>query len=204
MKTNNKAFTPKQIALLGLLIGILLLMSFTPLGYLNIGLLAITFNMIPVAVAAVALGPKGGAIAGAVFGITSFLQCMGIGGTSYMGMILFEISPILAFIQRFVPRLITGIAVGFIYKGVKKLLNHSVASFVAGFFAAFLNTALFMGALVLLFGNTEYVQNLMGGQDVLLFICGFVGINAVFEIISSTVITGILCTALGKARLLQR
>lgn len=204
MKSNNKAFTPRQITLLGLLIGILLLMSYTPLGYLNIGLLAISFNMIPVAVAAVALGPKGGAIAGAVFGMTSFLQCLGIGGTSAMGVIFFEISPVLAFIQRFAPRLLTGIAVGYIYKGVKKLLNHSAASFVSGFFAAFLNTALFMGALVLLFGNTEYVQGLVGGQNVIVFICSFVGINAVFEMIASTVITGILCTALGKARLLER
>ena len=33
----NKKFTTSQITLLGLMIAILLLMAYTPLGYLNIG-----------------------------------------------------------------------------------------------------------------------------------------------------------------------
>ena len=60
----NKKFNAKQLTLLGLMTALLLLMSFTPLGYLNIGPLAITFNVIPVAVSALALGPVGGLIAG--------------------------------------------------------------------------------------------------------------------------------------------
>ena len=66
----NKKFTTSQITLLGLMIAILLLMAYTPLGYLNIGPLAITFNIIPVAISAITMGPVGGAIAGAVFGLT--------------------------------------------------------------------------------------------------------------------------------------
>ena len=201
---HSKRFTPRQITLLGLLTGILLLMSFTPLGYLNIGPLAITFNMIPVAIAGISLGPKGGAITGAVFGMTSFLQCLGIGGISQMGAIFFGINPFFAFIQRFVPRLVTGIVVGFLYRYVKNIFSHTAAGYATGFFAAFLNTALFMGALLLLFGSTAYVQNLMGGRNVIVFICGFVGINAVFEMIAYTVITGILSSVLAKARLIER
>ena len=49
----NKKFTTSQITLLGLMIAILLLMAYTPLGYLNIGPLAITFNIIPVAISAI-------------------------------------------------------------------------------------------------------------------------------------------------------
>lgn len=41
----NKKFNAKQLTLLGLMTALLLLMSFTPLGYLNIGPLAITFNV---------------------------------------------------------------------------------------------------------------------------------------------------------------
>lgn len=59
-----------------------------------------------------------------------------------------------------------------------------------------------MGLLVCLFGNTEYVQGLMGGKNVILFICTFVGINAVCEMLSATVITGAVGAALYKARLL--
>ena len=200
----KKGFTPRELTLLGLLTALLLLMSYTPLGYLNIGPLAITFNMIPVAIAAAALGPWGGAFIGGVFGITSFLQCLGIGGTSAMGVVLFEINPILAFIQRFIPRVLSGLATGFIYKGAARLANRTIAGFTAGFFAAFLNTLFFMTALVLLFGNTEYVQNLIGGRNILLFICAYVGINAVVEMLASTAITGTVCKALDKTGFLRR
>lgn len=201
MKTK---FTTTQITTLGLMIGILLLMAYTPLGYLNIGPLAISFNVIPVAVSAIALGPVGGAIAGAVFGLTSFGQCIGIGGTSAMGAMLFGINPVLAFIQRFVPRLINGILLGYIFRGTRKKTNAYVASAVTGFFSAFLNTLFFMTLLVVLFGNTEYMQNLIGGQNIILFCVTFVGINAVCEMISSTVISGAVGAALYKSHILSQ
>ena len=65
--TNNTS----KLVILGLMTGILLLMAYTPLGYLNIGPLAITFNVIPVAIAAITLGPAGGAAIGAVFGASA-------------------------------------------------------------------------------------------------------------------------------------
>ena len=201
MKT--KKLSTKQITILGLMIAVLILMSYTPLGYLNIGPLAITFNMIPVAISAISCGPMGGAILGAVFGLTSFGQCIGIGGVSAMGATLFSISPVLAFIQRFIPRLLDGLLLGYIFKGVCKATRKSpLAGFVTGFFAAFLNTLFFMSALILLFGNTEYVQGLIGGKNIILFVCTFVGINAVFEILASTVLTGVIAIALKKARLI--
>ncbi|MCD7765810.1 MAG: ECF transporter S component [Lachnospiraceae bacterium] len=195
----NKSFNTSQLVILGLMTAILLLMAYTPLGYLNIGPLAITFNVIPVAIAAITLGPVGGAVTGSVFGLTSFLQCIGVGGTSAMGAILFGINPVLAFIQRFVPRFLDGLLLGYIFRGVRKVSNTSAACFVTGFCSAFLNTLFFMSALVLLFGRTEYMQSLMGGKNVLVFICGFVGVNAVCEMISSTILTGAVGIALYKA-----
>ena len=201
MKTSNKT---RQLTILGLLTGILLLMAYTPLGYLNIGPLAISFNVIPVALAAITLGPAGGAAAGAVFGLTSFLQCIGVGGVSSMGVILFGINPVLAFIQRFVPRLLDGLLLGYLFRGVKKASNARLGCFITGFFSAFLNTLFFMTALVVLFGNTEYMQGLIGGKNIILFVCGFVGINAVCEMVSSTIITGAVGFALLKAGLINR
>ena len=194
----HKKFDTRKMVTTAMLCAILLIMSFTPLGYLNIGPLAISFNMIPVAVGAITLGPVGGMILGGMFGITSFLQCMGIGGTSAMGVLLFEISPVLAFIQRFVPRLLAGLIAGFVHIGVKKLANTSVACFATGFAAALLNTVLFMTALVVLFGNTEYLQSLMGGKNVILFICTFVGVNAVVEMFAASLVVGVVGKALTK------
>lgn len=195
---SKKSYGTREMVVLAMLSAIMLIMSFTPLGYLNIGPLAISLNMIPVGIAAIALGPTGGAVLGAMFGITSFLQCIGIGGTSAMGVVLFEISPILAFIQRFVPRLLAGLLSGLIYMGIKKISNATVAGFVTGFCAALLNTVLFMLALVLLFGSTEYVQGLIAGRNVIVFICAFVGINAVVEMIATTAAVGIVGKVLNK------
>lgn len=196
----NRKFSTTQLTLLGLMTALLLLMAFTPLGYLNVGPLAITFNVIPVAISAIVLGPVGGAIAGGVFGLTSFLQCIGIGGVSQMGVALFAINPVLAFIQRFVPRLLDGFLLGYIFSFVRRHLNIYVACAVTGFCSAFLNTVFFMSSLVLLFGNTEYVQGLMGGRSVLIYICASIGINAVCEMLSSTILTGAVGAALYKAR----
>lgn len=201
-KKRNKTDV-RQLTLLGLLAAVMVILSATPLGYLNIGVLAITLNVIPMGIAAVALGPTGGAVIGAIFGLTSFLQCLGVGGTSAMGVITFGISPILTFIQRFIPRLLVGLIIGFLHKYLAKKIGKKTACFITGFFAAFLNTVLFMTALVLLFGNTDYMQELIAGRNIIVFICTFVGINAVFEMIASTLITGAVGSALYKAKAIK-
>lgn len=201
MKARSKK--TKNIVLLGLLTAILIVMSMTPLGYLNIGVLAITLNIIPVAIAGVALGPLGGAIVGGVFGITSFLQAMGIGGSSAMGLICFEISPFLTFVHRVLSRVLAGYLTGVIFRFSAKFAKLPVASGIAGFSAAFLNTFFFTSSLILLFGNTEYMQELIGGQNILLFAVGFVGINAVFEMAVSTFASGAVSSALHRAKLIH-
>ncbi len=199
---NSNKFTTSQLTILGLMSGILFLMAYTPLGYLNIGPLAVTFNVIPVAICAVVLGPTGGAVAGAVFGLTSFLQAMGIGGTSALGAALFQINPFLSAVQCFVPRILDGLLIGFIYRGMRKKTNVYASCAVTGFFSAFLNTLFFMTALVVMFGNTEVIQNLMGGRNVIIGCCMMVGVNAISEMISSTIITAAVGTALSKAHLI--
>ena len=200
MKSNK--FTTSQLTILGLMSGILFLMAYTPLGYLNIGPLAVTFNVIPVAICAVVLGPTGGAVAGAVFGLTSFLQAMGIGGTSALGAALFQINPFLSAVQCFVPRILDGLLIGYIFRGMRRKTNVYVSCAVTGFFSAFLNTLFFMSALILMFGNTEVVRNLMGGRNIIIGCCMMVGVNAICEMISSTVITAAVGTALSKAHLI--
>ena len=202
---NAKALNARALTILAMMVALLLIFSFTPIGTIPIGPLSIMLNIIPVAIAAVALGPKGGLAVGGIFGILSFLQCVGVGIPSGMGAVLFGIDPFLAFVQRFVPRALDGLLVGLIFRAAQKKLGSSPACFIAGFCSAFLNTLLFMSALMLLFGRTEYVQGLMaakGTQNVFLFVCLFVGVNAVVEMIVSTIVTGAVGTALFRARLL--
>ena len=192
-----------NLTIMALMTAVLLIFACTPIGTIPIGPLSISMNMIPVAICAVAMGPAGGAVAGAIFGLLSFLQCFGIGIPSGMGIILVGINPFLAFIQRFVPRLLDGLLLGYIFRAVSKK-NVYLACAVTGFFSAFLNTVFFMTALVLLFGNTEYVKGLIAGRNIIVFICAFVGVNAVVEMVVATLITGAVGSALFRAKVLSR
>ena len=198
MKTK---FATRDFVLLALLVAVLIV-----LGMVNIPQpagLSITFNMIPVAIAAIALGMKGGAIIGGAFGLISFLQCFGIFGYSGMGAALVGISPFLSFVQRFCSRLLVGLITALVYRLTRKKLNIHVSSVITGFSAAFFNTLLFMSSLVLLFGGTDYLQGLIAGRSIMAFIIASVGINAVVEMIVAAVLTGTISAALHKAGLIK-
>lgn len=195
-----KNMSTRNFVLLALLVAILIV-----LGYVNIPMpagLSITFNMIPVAIAAIAMGPLGGAIVGGAFGIISFLQCFGICGFSGMGAALAGINPLLAFVQRFFPRLLDGFLLGYIYRLVKRAFNPYAGCAVTGFCAAFLNTLFFMTSLVWIFGNTDYMRNSMAGRGMLAYIVAAVGVNGLVEMLVSTIVTGAVGSALIGAHLI--
>ena len=191
----------KQLTLLAMLTALLVVLAMVnipqPAG------LSITFNMIPVAIAAIAMGIPGGAIIGGIFGLISFLQCFGIVGYSAMGAALVSVSPFLMFIQRFVSRVLVGVITALIYRALKRRnVKDHFALTITGFSAAFFNTLFFMSLLVLLFGSTEYLQNLMAGRSVMAFIIASVGINAVIEMIVAAVVTAAVGIALKKSKLI--
>ncbi len=195
-----------RMTLLALLVAVLIVLA-----YVNIPMpfgLSITFNMIPVAVAAMAMGLPGGMFIGGAFGLISFLQCYGIFGVSGMGVALVSANPgfgfaMLMFIQRFVSRVLVGLIAALVWKGMNRTrASLYVKGMVTGFCSAFFNTLFFMSLLVLLFQNTEYMQNAMAGRGFLAYIIASVGINAVVEMAVAAIVTGAVGTALRKARLL--
>lgn len=198
--TKNKEKITKLV-LTGLLTAILFVMSYTPLGYLRIGAIEITFIVIPVAIGAIALGTTGGAAIGAVFGLTSFLQC--IQGTSAFGATLLSINPLFTAIVCFLPRILAGLIAGAIHKPLTSKLGKKIPCFITGFLTAFLNTLFFMSVLIILFSKTDYIGGMMAGKSLLGFVVAFVGINALFEMLASTLITGAVGNALYKAKTIK-
>ena len=85
----------RTLTTLGILTAIILVMTFTPLGYIKTMGLEITLLHIPVILGAALTGPAGGMVLGAVFGFTSFFQCFGL---STFGTTLFSINPAGTFI----------------------------------------------------------------------------------------------------------
>lgn len=191
---NNKT---KQMVLYALLTAIIVLMSFTPIGYLKTLGLEITFITIPVIVGAILMGPGAGAILGAVFGITSFIQCFGM---SAFGTVLMGISAPLTFLVCVPTRILMGYLCGWIFKALKrKIGTHAVSFAVAGLSGALLNTLFFVVALVLCFGGTDYIMQLRGELDVIPFIVAFVGVNGAVEAVFCTVLGAAISKAVYKA-----
>ena len=203
MSKQNRNSKTKTIALLGILTGIIILMAFTPVGYLRLAAVSISFLMIPVAVGSIAKGPLAGAALGTVFGITSFVQCFGMDA---FGTYLASKNVFFTFIMCIVCRALAGLCAGFIYKLITKLTkNVVVRSSLTGLSAALFNTLFFVSALILLFGKTV-VSEATGLSAELTFFALFgtiVGINAIFEAIASFIVTGAVGTALFKAKLIE-
>ena len=195
-----------RMTLLAMLVAVLIVLA-----YVNIPMpmgLSITFNMIPVAIAAMAMGLPGGIIIGGAFGLISFLQCYGVFGVSGMGVALVTANPgfgfaCLMFVQRFISRVLVGVLAALVYRGAcRTKAPMYIRGLVTGFAAAFCNTLFFMSLLVLLFSHTTYMQNAMAGRSVLAYLVASVGVNAVVEMIVAAVVTGAAGVALKKARMI--
>ena len=198
MKTTKGVRRAKTLMLTqnAVLAAIVVLMAFTPIGYLRLGAVEMTFIMIPVAVGAITLGEKSGAFLGLVFGVSSFIQCFGM---SPFGAALLQINPIFTFIMCLVPRILMGYFCGIIYKALSKV-KKGVAVVIASFSAPVINTALFMLSLILFFGKTDFVMGLRAGtENIWAFIIAFVGLNGLMEIIGTTLIAPPVALAVEKA-----
>ena len=173
------------------------------LGYISVPLpagLSLTLNAIPVALAALVLGPTGGLTIGCAFGLISFCQCFGVFGFSGMGATTLQLSVLRTLLQRLVPRALDGLLTGCLASWAKRHMPIYLAGAVSGFSAAFLNTVFFMSALVIFFGHEEFMQTNMAGLTPLGYILASIGVQAIIEMVASTIITAAVGTALSKAK----
>lgn len=196
-KTNTKGGTRYMVEL-ALMIAIIFIMAFTPLGYLRTPGISITFLTVPVAVGAMILGPAGGAVCGLAFGITSLMQCFGM---SPMGVMLLGINPFGTVVTCIVPRILEGFLCGLVFKGVQRKRKNS-AYFIGGLTCPVLNTVLYMSSLVLFFYQTDYIQGFveaLGVSNPLAFVAAFVGVQGAVEAAVCTVVSAAAARALAAA-----
>lgn len=199
-----KFFKPVFAAMLSALI---ILMTFTGIGYIPIGALKLTFNVVPVAVGAVLLGPMYGAILGFVFGMSSFLTCFGMDalGTLFLG-----INPFLLFVMCVLPRVLCGLLPALIFKlFADSNTGEIVGSAVCCMLTAVFNTVGFLGLMWLFFGQAlttdSQILELLGSWGITdpidsivkLFVI-MAGINAIIEAGVNLVLGTAICKPLFK------
>ncbi len=172
---------------------ILLILEVTGLGFIKTLGLEFTIMTVPVIVGAMILGPGAGAILGGIFGLTSFWQA--VSGKSPFGAMLLNMNPVGAFITTVPTRILVGLLCGLFFLFLRKRLKHKTLSFtLASLSGALLNTALFMGALLLFYYNSEFFQGIardLGTSSPLTFLFAFVGVQGLLE--------ALICAVLGTA-----
>ena len=186
---------------MGLLIALILLLAFTPLGYIKTLGLEITLIVVPVAVGAVVLGPTAGALLGFIFGVTSFIQCFGMSafGTALMG-----INPIFTFITCVVSRILAGWLSALIYKGLYRFPKSKFISYpISCLSGSLLNTLFFVGMVIAFFANSSYLKDMMGVMNIFAFAVAFAGINSLIEAGVTTVIGAAVAGAISKTKILD-
>ena len=201
-KTNFFAGT-KTLVLTALLAALIVLMAFTPIGYLRVGAISVSLLMIPVAIGALSeLGAKGAAILGTVFGITSFVQCFGMDA---FGSFVFTLNPAATFIMCIVMRALAGFLTGLVGNATRKL---GIAGYaLTGLCGAVFNTVLFMGTLVICFWhNSDFLAKMnewgITTETLMRFFGAFVGFNCIFEAVTTALVTALVGAGLHRAGLL--
>lgn len=177
----------KNITITAVLAALIIILAFLPIKTMA---LEITLTIIPITIGLILCGPKGGAVLGFIFGVVSFLQCLGY---SEFGVTLLSINPFLTFLVCVPTRILAGWLAGLVYKGLNKVVpNNLISIAVASVLMPLLNTIFFMGTLTICFYNTDYIQmfvGILGATNPLNFIIFFTGINGLVEIICGIVVS---------------
>ncbi|NTW90924.1 MAG: ECF transporter S component, partial [Erysipelotrichaceae bacterium] len=114
----NQRQSIQRITRLGILIAIIVLMTFVPnIGYIQTGLLSITTIHIPVIVGSALLGPIGGLVLGTTWGITSFLKVLSMPSTIETAIFL---NPMVSIF----PRILVGLIISYTTMGLSKLVKN--------------------------------------------------------------------------------
>ncbi len=158
----------KDFTITAIFLSIILLLAFTPLGFIHLGVIKATIIHIPIIIASIILGPKIGAFLGLMFGLTSIAV-----NTITPTLLSFAFSPAIpvlgtsqgsfwALFIAIVPRIIIGIIPYYILKVIrnvitKKSANKKAALFLTGLLTTFIHTFLVMGSISLIFQDA-YAQ----------------------------------------------
>lgn len=206
-KTFRKTeWNTRTLVQLALFVAIILLMKVTGLSSIHVGPLNMTLTMIPIAIGAMLLGPVPGALLGAFYGFTSLYDA--ISGGSVLTHAFFQISPFHTVVLCVVLRALVGYLTGILFGLIQRVdRTRTVCYYLGGLAAPLLNTALFMGYIVLVFYNTDtvrgYVEKL-GASGPLMFIILFVGVQGLVEAAAGCLIGGSVAKGVSHALRLDR
>lgn len=200
----NTLRNTKSLALLGVLLAIEMVLNFTPLGLIPLGFMNATTLHIPVIIGAIFLGPIGGGILGASFGVLSVIT-----NTIRPNITSFVFSPFItisntsgnftSLITAIVPRILIGVVSYYVYKWISKKCKNKVTAYALAALAGSLtNTILVMGSIYVFFGTAYAAAKGLAFEALFGVILSIVGINGIPEAIVAAIVVSTICKVLSQ------
>lgn len=196
----------KQLTLTAIFMSIILLFSFTPLGFINLGFIKATLVHVPVIIGAIILGPRIGAFLGLTFGILSIVI-----NTTAPSVLSFAFSPFIpvlgtnetslwALVIALVPRVLTGVIPFYVFKWLqKKEIKSNTALFIAGVSGSLINTILVMNLIYFVFQDAYATAKQMEiGAGLYKAVLSVILINGVPEALIAGIATSAVASILLK------
>lgn len=199
----QKTMDTRYMATLAMLCGVLLVMGMTGIGFIPLPVIKATTMHIPVILGAILLGPKAGAVLGAVFGLCSIWA-----NTTTPGLLSFAFSPFMttegllgAVKSLWIAlgcRTLFGALSGWLWAIFRKLFKNEYAALPAtAAIATICHTLLVMGSIYVLLTQQYAAAKNVAISAVFGLIMGTVTASGIPEAIAAA----ILVTVIGKALL---
>ena len=199
----QKTMDTRYMATLAMLCGVLLVMGMTGIGFIPLPVIKATTMHIPVILGAILLGPKAGAVLGAVFGLCSIWA-----NTTTPGLLSFAFSPFMT-TEGFVGvakslwialgcRILFGALSGWLWYFFKKVFKQEYAALpITAAVATICHTLLVMGSIYFLLTEQYAAAKNVAITAVFGLIMGTVTASGIPEAIAAA----ILVTVIGKSLL---
>jgi uncharacterized membrane protein len=190
--------------------GMIFLLAFTPIGFINLVVIKGTVIHIPVIVGALTLGPYWGAFLGAMFGAASLI----INSTA-PSLLSFAFSPLIplpgashgslwALVVCFVPRILVGVTPWYAGRLLRRFSlikdKHILSLFASGIAGSATNTLLVMHIIYFAFRDSYAAVRNVASETVYNLVLGVILTNGIPEAILAGVLTPFICKAVGAYR----
>lgn len=143
----NKFFSSKNVALLGILTALVIVLQLFGSAIPMFGI-TLNFSLIPIALAGILLGYVGGAIVGFVCGLVVFITTAIMGGEPVTAN-LFQTDPVILTIMCIGKTTVAGLVSGLLYKLISKR-NNLVAVSVGSIAIPVINTTIYVLGMLLM------------------------------------------------------
>ncbi len=182
----------RRMVVLTLLAAIIVIQNVVPfLGYIPIGPLSITVIPVTVAVAAVILGPRDGALIGGIWGVIDWIRAFCWPTSPLAALVM--VNPLVSVL----PRILVGVVAGLVFRRFRNQHRQLGAAIAAGC-GSLTNTVLVLGLIYLLYRGHAHALYGVAVHALLPYLLTVVATNGIPEMVLAMVVVPPITWALAR------